>query len=80
MSVTPLGRDQDCILKIREPDLPAPWFLDPGGWSNLYFIFPGICTLSLEKQPACSLPIICFENVYLANAKEEYGLGAHYTS
>ncbi|KAL6061989.1 hypothetical protein STEG23_022295 [Scotinomys teguina] len=27
------------------------WFLDPGGWSNtttvgLYFIFPGICTLS----------------------------------
>ncbi|KAL6083148.1 hypothetical protein STEG23_014135 [Scotinomys teguina] len=29
------------------------WFLDPGGWSKtaavgLYFIFPGICTLSLE--------------------------------
>ncbi|KAL6050584.1 hypothetical protein STEG23_023716, partial [Scotinomys teguina] len=28
------------------------WFLDPGGWSktaavSLYFIFPGICTLSL---------------------------------
>ncbi|KAL6084544.1 hypothetical protein STEG23_018023, partial [Scotinomys teguina] len=28
------------------------WFLDPGGWSKtaavgLYFIFPGICTLSL---------------------------------
>ncbi|KAL6069439.1 hypothetical protein STEG23_009792, partial [Scotinomys teguina] len=27
------------------------WFLDPGGWSKtaaveLYFIFPGICTLS----------------------------------
>ncbi|KAL6037370.1 hypothetical protein STEG23_003558 [Scotinomys teguina] len=29
------------------------WFLDPGGWGKatavgLYFIFPGICTLSLE--------------------------------
>ncbi|KAL6094332.1 hypothetical protein STEG23_034649 [Scotinomys teguina] len=52
MTVTPLGQDQDCSLKIREPDVPAPWFLDPGGWSktatvSLYFIFPGICTLSL---------------------------------
>ncbi|KAL6034982.1 hypothetical protein STEG23_003824 [Scotinomys teguina] len=52
MTVTPLGRDQDCSLKIREPEVPAPWFLDPGGWSktaavSLYFIFPGICTLSL---------------------------------
>ncbi|KAL6039056.1 hypothetical protein STEG23_008281 [Scotinomys teguina] len=42
----------DCSLKIREPEVPAPWFLDPGGWSktaavSLYFIFPGICTLSL---------------------------------
>ncbi|KAL6090611.1 hypothetical protein STEG23_006809 [Scotinomys teguina] len=51
MTVTPLGRDQDCILKNRELDVPAPWFLDPGGWSktatvSLYFIFPGICTLS----------------------------------
>ncbi|KAL6088336.1 hypothetical protein STEG23_010770, partial [Scotinomys teguina] len=30
------------------------WFLDPGGWGKaavvgLYFIFPGICTLSLES-------------------------------
>ncbi|KAL6077532.1 hypothetical protein STEG23_006730, partial [Scotinomys teguina] len=30
------------------------WFLDPGGWSKaaavgLYFIFPGICTLSLNN-------------------------------
>ncbi|KAL6065809.1 hypothetical protein STEG23_019514, partial [Scotinomys teguina] len=52
MTVTPLGWDQDCSLKIREPEVPAPWFLDPGGWSktaavSLYFIFPGICTLSL---------------------------------
>ncbi|KAL6089140.1 hypothetical protein STEG23_010242 [Scotinomys teguina] len=44
MTVTPLGRDQACSLKN--------WFLDPGGWSKtaavgLYFIFPGICTLSL---------------------------------
>ncbi|KAL6065999.1 hypothetical protein STEG23_002467, partial [Scotinomys teguina] len=52
VTVTPLGRDQDCSLKIREPDVLAPWFLDPGGWSktatvSLYFIFPGIYTLSL---------------------------------
>ncbi|KAL6061440.1 hypothetical protein STEG23_033207, partial [Scotinomys teguina] len=55
MTVMPLGRDQDCSLKIQEPDVPAPWFLDPGVWSkttavSLYFIFPGICTLSL---PIC---------------------------
>ncbi|KAL6084907.1 hypothetical protein STEG23_022285 [Scotinomys teguina] len=53
MTVTPLGRDQDCSLKNRHLDGPAPWFLDPGGWSktavvSLYFIFPGICTLTLE--------------------------------
>ncbi|KAL6066314.1 hypothetical protein STEG23_033452 [Scotinomys teguina] len=52
MTVTPLGPDQDCSLKNREPNVPAPWFLDPGDWSktatvSLYFIFPGICTLSL---------------------------------
>ncbi|KAL6089078.1 hypothetical protein STEG23_021013 [Scotinomys teguina] len=52
MTVTPLGWDQDCSLKIREPEVLAPWFLDPGSWSkiaavSLYFIFPGICTLSL---------------------------------
>ncbi|KAL6080711.1 hypothetical protein STEG23_008855 [Scotinomys teguina] len=55
MTVTPLGRDQDCSLKNRELDVPAPWFLDPGGWSktaavSLYFIFPGICTLSLTRK------------------------------
>ncbi|KAL6039073.1 hypothetical protein STEG23_023337, partial [Scotinomys teguina] len=53
MAVTPLGRDQDCSLKIRDLDVPASWFLDPGGWSktaavSLYFIFPGICPLSLD--------------------------------
>ncbi|KAL6030668.1 hypothetical protein STEG23_034858, partial [Scotinomys teguina] len=52
MTVTPLGRDQDCSLKNREPDGPAPWFLDPRDWNKtatirLFFIFPGICTLSL---------------------------------
>ncbi|KAL6040651.1 hypothetical protein STEG23_002123 [Scotinomys teguina] len=51
MTVTPLWLDQDCSLKNREPDVLS-WFLDPGGWSKttsvgLYFIFPGICTLSL---------------------------------
>ncbi|KAL6075383.1 hypothetical protein STEG23_005333 [Scotinomys teguina] len=34
------------------------WFLDPGGWGKttavrLYFIFPGICTLSLERARSC---------------------------
>ncbi|KAL6082445.1 hypothetical protein STEG23_013665, partial [Scotinomys teguina] len=62
MTVTPLGRDQDCSLKIREPDVPASWFLDPGGWSktaavSLYFIFPGICTLSLEKPDMSRFPV-----------------------
>ncbi|KAL6090555.1 hypothetical protein STEG23_024341 [Scotinomys teguina] len=55
MTVTPLGQDQDCSLKIQQPDVLAPWFLDPGGWSktaavSLYFIFPGICTLSLAEE------------------------------
>ncbi|KAL6060426.1 hypothetical protein STEG23_022634 [Scotinomys teguina] len=52
MTVTPLGRDQDCSLKNREPDVPA--LLVPGSWRlgkaavvGLYFIFPGLCTLSL---------------------------------
>ncbi|KAL6085110.1 hypothetical protein STEG23_003778, partial [Scotinomys teguina] len=49
MTVTPLGRDQGCILKIREPDVPAPWFLDPGGWSKTA---PLACTSSsLESVP-----------------------------
>ncbi|KAL6091377.1 hypothetical protein STEG23_027115, partial [Scotinomys teguina] len=64
MTVTPLGRDQDCSLKNREPDVPAPWFLDPGGWSKttavrLFFIFPGICTLSLTATMldcCCEIP------------------------
>ncbi|KAL6061209.1 hypothetical protein STEG23_011285 [Scotinomys teguina] len=54
MTVTPLRRDQDCSLKNRESWMcRLSWFLDPGGcWSKttvvgLYFIFPGICTLSL---------------------------------
>ncbi|KAL6090755.1 hypothetical protein STEG23_035885, partial [Scotinomys teguina] len=38
------------------------WFLDPGGWGKaavvgLYFIFPGICTLSLV--PALSEFLSC---------------------
>ncbi|KAL6037215.1 hypothetical protein STEG23_016785 [Scotinomys teguina] len=61
MTVTPLGRDQDCSLKIRESNVPAPWFLDPGGWSKtavvrLFFIFPGICTLSLASVPQIKPP------------------------
>ncbi|KAL6079258.1 hypothetical protein STEG23_004394 [Scotinomys teguina] len=53
MTVTPLGQDRDCSLKNLEPDVRAPWFLDPRGRSKtaavrLYFIFPEICTLSLR--------------------------------
>ncbi|KAL6039864.1 hypothetical protein STEG23_013689 [Scotinomys teguina] len=29
MTATPLGWDQDCSLKIREPEVPAPFF---GSW------------------------------------------------
>ncbi|KAL6038099.1 hypothetical protein STEG23_001148 [Scotinomys teguina] len=48
------NEDQDCSLKNRELDGPATWFLDPGSWSKtaavrLFFIFPGICTLSLLR-------------------------------
>ncbi|KAL6089436.1 hypothetical protein STEG23_002079 [Scotinomys teguina] len=59
---------KDCSLKNRELDVPAPWFLDPGSWSktatvSLYFIFPGICTLSLiiriPKRPSQRLNPIC---------------------
>ncbi|KAL6038144.1 hypothetical protein STEG23_010876 [Scotinomys teguina] len=55
MTITPLGRDQDCSLKNREPDVPA--LLVPGSWMleqdhrvELYFIFPRICTLSLDGE------------------------------
>ncbi|KAL6087251.1 hypothetical protein STEG23_025215 [Scotinomys teguina] len=56
MTVTPLGRDQDCSLKNESRMCRLSWFLDPGGWSKtaavgLYFIFPGICTLSLTPVP-----------------------------
>ncbi|KAL6079256.1 hypothetical protein STEG23_004392, partial [Scotinomys teguina] len=62
MTVMPLGRDQDCSLKNREPDVLAAWFLDPGGWSKtaavrLYFIFPGICTLSLQCEEYLPVPL-----------------------
>ncbi|KAL6033892.1 hypothetical protein STEG23_019611 [Scotinomys teguina] len=35
------------------------WFLDPAGWGKaaavrLYFIFPGICTLSLNSGLECA--------------------------
>ncbi|KAL6048966.1 hypothetical protein STEG23_028090, partial [Scotinomys teguina] len=41
------------------------WFLDPGGWGKaavvgLYFIFPGICTLSLMLTQDI-VPISTFE-------------------
>ncbi|KAL6082267.1 hypothetical protein STEG23_013104 [Scotinomys teguina] len=56
MTVTPLGRDQDCSLKNREPDVltllvPGSWRLEQGAVVGLYFIFPGICTLSLVLEP-----------------------------
>ncbi|KAL6086645.1 hypothetical protein STEG23_000213, partial [Scotinomys teguina] len=42
-------------LRTKSRMCRLSWFLDPGGWSKnatvgLYFIFPGICTLSLEKK------------------------------
>ncbi|KAL6032068.1 hypothetical protein STEG23_001546, partial [Scotinomys teguina] len=40
------------------------WFLDPGGWSKtaavrLYFIFPGICTLSLRLK-VLIIQVVCY--------------------
>ncbi|KAL6065984.1 hypothetical protein STEG23_030087 [Scotinomys teguina] len=64
MTVTPLVRDQDCSLKNREPDGPAPWFLDPGGRSKtakvrLFFTFPGIYILSLTVNSVLkTLPLL----------------------
>ncbi|KAL6038504.1 hypothetical protein STEG23_017576 [Scotinomys teguina] len=67
MTVTALGRDQDCSLKNREPDVRPPWILDPGGWSKvaavgLYFIFPGICTLSLLEYLSAPKRLECRED------------------
>ncbi|KAL6091262.1 hypothetical protein STEG23_006396, partial [Scotinomys teguina] len=61
MTVTPLGRDQDCSLKNREPDVlallvPGSWRLGQGAAVGLYFIFPGICTLSLVSVPQNKTP------------------------
>ncbi|KAL6033270.1 hypothetical protein STEG23_004749, partial [Scotinomys teguina] len=77
MTVTPLGQDQDCSLKNREPDVPAPWFLDPGGWSkttavSLYFIFPGICTLSLVFCLNECLCNTCMPGVYGSQKRALY--------
>ncbi|KAL6091419.1 hypothetical protein STEG23_007235, partial [Scotinomys teguina] len=56
----------DCSLKIREPEVPP--ILVPGSWRlsktaavGLYFIFPGICTLSLQKDGSC----FCIHSVNL---------------
>ncbi|KAL6070127.1 hypothetical protein STEG23_037925, partial [Scotinomys teguina] len=69
-----LGADEDCSLKIREPDVLATWFLDPGGWSktatvSLYFIFPGICTLSLGERQGSNFILL---PVFLASFVEEW--------
>ncbi|KAL6033099.1 hypothetical protein STEG23_001111 [Scotinomys teguina] len=46
------------------------WFLDPGGWGKtaavgLYFIFPGICTLSLilSYHTSRSLPYYSYPKI-----------------
>ncbi|KAL6086525.1 hypothetical protein STEG23_035521, partial [Scotinomys teguina] len=82
MTVMPLGRDQDCSLKNREPDVLACWFLDPGGWGKaaavgLYFIFPGICTLSLERVYE---PVSYKQLKDLMEAVKTYGVTATYTT
>ncbi|KAL6092308.1 hypothetical protein STEG23_017876, partial [Scotinomys teguina] len=53
MTVTTLGRNQDCSLKNRDSDvqallLPGSWRLEKTAAVGLYFIFPGICILSLD--------------------------------
>ncbi|KAL6082001.1 hypothetical protein STEG23_033608, partial [Scotinomys teguina] len=54
MTVTPLGRDQDCSLKIREPDVPAPfgsWILEVGARPPL------ACTSSSLESVPCPLSL-----------------------
>ncbi|KAL6033750.1 hypothetical protein STEG23_007739, partial [Scotinomys teguina] len=46
------GGTRTAALRTKSRMCRLSWFLDPGGWSKatavgLYFIFPGICTLSL---------------------------------
>ncbi|KAL6055901.1 hypothetical protein STEG23_016950 [Scotinomys teguina] len=48
------------------------WFLDPGGWSKtaavrLYFIFPGICTLSLYPKDTRTMVVFNWINNKLAH-------------
>ncbi|KAL6092179.1 hypothetical protein STEG23_031071 [Scotinomys teguina] len=45
-------KTRTAALRTKSWMCQLSWFLDPGGWSKtatvgLYFIFPGICTLSL---------------------------------
>ncbi|KAL6030233.1 hypothetical protein STEG23_011453 [Scotinomys teguina] len=47
------------------------WFLDPGGWSkttavSLYFIFPGICTLSLIQPLLLLLLLLLLLHAFTA--------------
>ncbi|KAL6038775.1 hypothetical protein STEG23_010298, partial [Scotinomys teguina] len=49
-----LKASKTAALRTESRMCRLSWFLDPGGWSNtvavgLYFIFPGICTLSLVQ-------------------------------
>ncbi|KAL6084522.1 hypothetical protein STEG23_028880 [Scotinomys teguina] len=48
-------RTRTAALRTESRMCQLSWFLDPGGWSKaaavrLYFIFPGICTLSLDTK------------------------------
>ncbi|KAL6036198.1 hypothetical protein STEG23_024931, partial [Scotinomys teguina] len=52
MSPEKMSRTRTAALRTESRMCQLSWFLDPGGWSKaaavgLYFIFPGICTLSL---------------------------------
>ncbi|KAL6039428.1 hypothetical protein STEG23_013002, partial [Scotinomys teguina] len=57
------------------------WFLDPGGWSKtatvgLYFIFPGICTLSLVSVYYTTLlkaMVLCTDHYYIALCDDVQG-------
>ncbi|KAL6088443.1 hypothetical protein STEG23_031404, partial [Scotinomys teguina] len=57
MTVTPLGRDQDCSLKNREPDVPGSlgsWILEVGArpsWLD--------CTSSSLESVPCPFHPVC---------------------
>ncbi|KAL6053008.1 hypothetical protein STEG23_023179 [Scotinomys teguina] len=58
MTAPPWSGTRTAALRTESRMCRLSWFMDPGGWSKaaavgLYFIFLGICTLSLHTTHIC---------------------------